>query len=159
RPSEMIMAKAEEWDEGKKAFVIRHDDPVNRGRFKLLRLKKDRIVYIPDDLVPFVHLLIEKYAGNKVGNSTLLFRKGRGRKKGEAYDDESVTAHLRSSRKKINQEAKKEVIRSGLSTYSFRHAYATRWLMAKKNDNILADLLGTSTQMIRRHYSHLFQKH
>jgi integrase len=159
RPSEMIMARAEEWDEGKRAFVIRHNDPTNEGRFKLRRLKRDRIIFVPDELVPFVHLLIEKYQGQKIGNVTPLFRKEKGSKKGETHSITSVNFRLDTSRKKSNREAAKEVIRKGLSGYSFRHAYVTRWLMAKKNVNVLAELIGTSPLMIQKHYSHLFQQH
>jgi integrase len=39
--------------------------------------------------------------------------------------------------------------------YSYRHTFATRWLLAGGSVKILADLLGTSLKMIERHYGHL----
>jgi integrase len=164
RPSELIEAKAEEWDDERKAFVISCIDPANKGRFKLMRLKKDRVVYVPDDLVPFVRLLIEKYKGRTLANRagqrvTPLFRKEKGKHAGLPMTIGSVNAHLTSSRKKVNKDAGREVVRNGVQAYAHRHAYVTRWIVAGGDIKVLAELLGTSVLMIERHYSHLFKKH
>lgn len=39
--------------------------------------------------------------------------------------------------------------------YSYRHTFATRWLLAGGSIKVLADLLGTSVLMLERHYGHL----
>ncbi|MNW17986.1 hypothetical protein D3C71_2173630 [compost metagenome] len=39
--------------------------------------------------------------------------------------------------------------------YSYRHTFATRWLLAGGSIKVLADLLGNSVRMIERHYGHL----
>ncbi len=181
RPSELICARAEEWDRQNKAFVIRADEAANVGRFKLKRLKKNRVVYVRDDLVPFVELLIEKYRDSRgypanyhqivearhnkkpepkpLPDACFLFRKEKGRGAGQPMTIHSVNAHMKSSRKVANERAGREVVREGLTPYSFRHGYVTRWIVAGRNLKMLAQLLGTSVAMIEKHYSHLFTRH
>ncbi len=60
RPSELLAARVDEWNPAKKVFVIQAADPANVGRFKLRRLRRDRVVLVPDQLVPFVEVLVEK---------------------------------------------------------------------------------------------------
>ena len=71
-----------EWDEAKHAFVIK-GVPEERGRYKLAYLGGDRVIYIPDDLVPLAKELMAKYpdgpifrteSGKSWKNSTLCAR-------------------------------------------------------------------------------------
>lgn len=159
RPGEVIEAKAEEWDDGNRCFIIRCEDPGNIERFKLRRLKKDRVVSIPNSLVPFIRILVEKYKGNMLPDragqmSTPLFRT----KKGTGYRATWFNGRLRSHAITLKNRAGKDVVRDGLTGYAWRHAFVTRWLVAGRDIKALADLLGTSVLMIEKHYSHLFRK-
>jgi site-specific recombinase XerD len=49
-------------------------------------------------------------------------------------------------------------VREAVTAYSYRHAYVTRWLEAGENPLMLCELLDTSMDMLRRHYSHLFER-
>jgi integrase len=42
-----------------------------------------------------------------------------------------------------------------LTPYSYRHTFATAWLEQGRSVDILAELLGNSPAVIRKHYSHL----
>jgi integrase len=42
--------------------------------------------------------------------------------------------------------------------YGFRHSWATRALASGESDTIVAQLMGNSTRMLHRHYSHLGQR-
>ncbi len=47
-----------------------------------------------------------------------------------------------------------------ISTYSYRHAFATNWLEQGRNIPKLCEILNTSLKMLQDHYGHLavFQK-
>jgi integrase len=152
RPSEMYLAKAEEWDEEKKAFVM---EPVieNQGRYKLLRHGEKRTIYVPDKLVPLAKELMAKYPTGPI------FRTERG----DNWSAASISNRFDNIKKALNKEAaqqgKPQVIRDKVTCYSLRHAFVTRWIQAKRYIPDLCELLQTSETMLRRHYSHLFEQH
>lgn len=150
RPAEIFMARGEEWNEKLNAFVIRHDDPQNVGRFKLARMQEDRIVYVPNELLPLVNVLLLKHGKGRLfycERSKRPFRLG------------ILNNRFDSTIDAVNRRAGKEVVRPHVSPYSYRHGFVTRWVQAKKDLPTLAALLGTSVSMIEKYYSHLFQKH
>lgn len=150
RPAEMLLATAAEWDEKNKAFVIKADDPNNVGRFKLARLGEDRTVYIPDHLVPLVRVLMEKHP------TGTLFRTA----KNKLFTLGTLQARILCCQRTLKRRHEREVIRKGISAYSYRHAYVTRWMERSGADvQHLAVLLGTSVTMLEKHYSHLFKMH
>jgi integrase len=162
RPSELVLATDEEWDDQKKAFVIRADDDANEGRFKLRRLKKDRLVYIRDEILPLVELQREKYRGKPLLNQkgrlvTYLFRKER--RPDQPMDEGWFGDWMRKTAADLNEKAGKVIVRPRVVPYSYRHGFVTRSLQANCNIHTLANLLGTSVMMIEKHYSHLFKKH
>ena len=144
RPAEMSLAKAKEWDEEKKAFVI---EPIleNQGRYKLLRLGDKRTIYIPDNLIPIARELMARHPTGP------LFLTERG----APWTERSLGDRFDYMRKVITTA----VVRAKLTSYSYRHAFVTRWVLAKKYIPDLCDLLQTSEQMIRKHYNHLFEQH
>jgi hypothetical protein len=42
-----------------------------------------------------------------------------------------------------------------LTAYSYRHTFATNWLLAGKFIELLAEIMGNSPPTIRKHYAHL----
>jgi len=150
RPAEMYHAKASEWDEKKKAFVIQAV-PEERGRYKLAYLGEDRTVYIPDDLVPLAKELMAKYPDGPV------FRT----ESGKPWKNNTLCARFKSIKKAANRAADQKGlahVRQGVTAYSYRHAYVTRWIEEDRPLSKLCQLLNTSEAMVKQHYSHLFEQ-
>ena len=150
RPAEMYGCRADEWEEKRKAFKIQAT-PANHGRYKLAHLGADRIVYVPDDLVPVVRALTAKYPAGTI------FRNERGK----PWTEELITARMRSIKRAANRAAAgrtAEGVRKEVTAYSWRHAFVTRWVTAGRPLTVLCELLNTSEAMIRQHYSHLFEE-
>jgi integrase len=150
RPAEMYLAKASEWDEQKRAFVIRAV-PESRGRYKLAHLGEDRTVYIPDDLVPLAKELMAKYPDGPI------FRT----ESGKPWKNNTLCARFASIKKAANRAAEKKelpAVRKEVTAYSYRHAYVTRWIEQDRPLWKLCELLNTSEAMVRQHYSHLFER-
>jgi integrase len=146
----MYHAKALEWNEEKQAFVIKAS-PDERGRYKLAHLGEDRTIYIPDDLVPVAKELMAKYPSGPI------FRT----ESGEPWKNNTLCARFKSIKRAANKTAEKKglpQIRKGVTAYSYRHAYVTRWIEQDRPLWKLCELLNTSEAMIRQHYSHLFEK-
>jgi integrase len=145
RPVEMSLVKASEWDEARKAFVIKADREAH-GRFKLAHLGEDRILYIPDDLVPLARELMTKRPEGP------LFRTERGK----LYTKSAICARFRTIKMAANRAG--TPVRNQITAYSFRHALVTRWIELDRPLAKLCELLNTSEAMVRKHYSHLFQQ-
>ena len=150
RPAEMYLATAQEWNEDKKAFVIKAV-PESRGRFKLAYLGEDRIVYIPDSLVPLARELMAMYPTGPI------FRT----ESGKAWNNGTLCARFKCTKNAINSAAAKNGaagVRKALTAYGYRHAFVTRWIVQGRRLERLCELLNTSETMIREHYSHLFEE-
>lgn len=149
RPGEILLARADEWNEEHSAFVIKADDDRNVGRFKNKRHGRDRIVYIPKHLVPAVRVLMEKHP------TGTLFRSANNVEFTVRKADERIDSSIEA----LNKRAGTTVVRWNVSCYSYRHAFVTRWLKRGGSVQYLAVLLGTSITYLEKHYSHLFQEH
>jgi integrase len=150
RPAEMYGAKASEWDDERHTFVIKAV-PEERGRYKLAHLGEDRVVYIPDDLVPLAKELMKKYPEGPI------FRT----ESGEPWKNNTLCARFGSIKVAANKAAKAKgfpPVRKEVKAYSYRHAYVTSWVEKGKDLTKLCELLNTSPQMVREHYSHLFRQ-
>ncbi len=158
RPAELHQAEAREWNPDLKAFVIDPADPRNIGRLKtrksLLRRQRKRIVRIPEHLIPTVEKLIRKYPEGK------LFRTERGTPWPSEVDQVATRMrHLVGFQRRRADKQGRPQVRKGLTLYSYRHAFVTRWLTEKRPIETLAELLNTSILMIQTHYSHLLEQH
>jgi integrase len=146
RPAEMYGATAAEWDEARKAFVIKAA-PENHGRFKLAHLGEDRVLYIPNDLVPLVKDLMRQHPAGPI------FRT----ESGAPWSNEKLCARFHSIKEAVNKKADVP-IRKAVTSYSYRHRYVTRWIEQDRPIWKLCELLNTSEAMLRQHYSHLFER-
>jgi integrase len=150
RPAEMYGATAAEWDETKKLFRI-PATPESRGRFKLAHLGEDRLVYVPDDLVPLVKELMVKYPEGP------LFRNERGK----PWKENTLCARFISIKRAANRAAQARGVpgvRDAVTAYAYRHGFVTRWVEENKPLPLLCELLNTSLEMIRSNYSRLFER-
>lgn len=69
-------------------------------------------------------------------------------KRGNAWTEKAVMMNFQRFRKKLN-------LSPGITAYSYRHRFATDWLVAQKSVATLAQLLGNTVATIERHYKHL----
>lgn len=150
RPAEMYLAAADEWNEEKRAFIIKAI-PANRGRYKLAHLGEDRTVYIPSSLVPLAKELMQRYPTGPI------FRTG----SGKPWKASTICARFRTIKRAASRTAAKkglDPIRKEVTAYSYRHAFVTRWVEQGRHLEKLCELLNTSEAMVRQHYSHLFER-
>jgi integrase len=150
RPAEMHGARADEWDEEKQAIVIK-GIPENRGRFKLWYLGEDRVLYVPDDLVPLLKAQMEKYP------TGTIFRT----ETGAPWTNATICSRFKSIKRAANKFAAKNglgPVRKGVTAYSPRHRYVTVWIEQDRPVWKLCELLNTSETMLRTNYSHLFER-
>jgi integrase len=147
RPAELYLARADEWDPAKKAFVISPEG--NQGRYKMAHRGEDRVVRVPDYLVPVVHAQLRKYPEGP------LFRT----LTGKPYNTNNLNKRFENTIDAVNQKAGREVIRPALIPYSYRHGFVTRWLLKGRDPMRLCELIQTSLTQLHKTYSHLFEKH
>jgi site-specific recombinase XerD len=138
RPREIIAATAADWDDQLGAIVYHREATRREGAFKhKTTAHKDRVIYFSGEALVMVRQLVQKHPMGP------LFRTGRGSK----YSEQSLCVCFQHLRDWLGLP--------GLIPYSYGHSLATRWLMAGKSVDILAELLRNTPETIRRHYSHL----
>jgi len=143
RPGELTAATVADWYDTIGAIVYYRDDARrdDEHRHKTARLT-DRVIYFSGEALTMVRTLLQ---GKKAGE--LLFPNSNGNAYGNVLLSNCV-GRLRE--------------RTGLKhlvPYSFRHTYATDWILKGGNIDVLATLLGNSAATIRKHYSHLLGRH
>src|SRR5262249_6749488 len=105
---------------------------------------------VPDYLVPLVKVQMERCPEGPI------FRNDNG----SPFNTRSLATKIANIRAVVNRRAGREVIPKGITCYSQRHSFVTRWMQQPGADvKHLAALLGTSITQIERTYSHLFKKH
>jgi integrase len=158
RPAEMYLVTAAEWNQSVQGFEIDPADPKNIGRLKTRRVLRKRgrkrIVRVPDHLVPALQELMGKHPEGPI------FRKGRD---GEPWGKSGVARRFKRLVQATGRAAagrgQGSPVRASLTLYSYRHGFVTRWLRAGGSPMALCELLNTSLEMLRQHYSHLFEEH
>lgn len=148
RPAEIYLAKVSEWIPGLNQFIIK---PQKGRGYKNYKTNKLRIINVPDRLVPLVKELIIK---NKNGT---LFHNEQGR----IFSEDMIILRINYMKKVINETLLKEggnIIPKCITHYSYRHAFATNWLMQGLSAHDLCQLIGTSMAMLEKHYSHVMSQ-
>jgi integrase len=139
RPGEAYHLEARHYVPEDACFVYRHDPGEGEFRHKTARrTKKDRVIYLTPGMVALVEGLVKQRP------TGLLFRN----RFNNAYNNFGVADYLRKLAKKVG-------LKKRLTAYSMRHTYATEFLKRGGSIKILAELLGTSVEMLDRHYGHL----
>lgn len=139
RPSELVAATAADWGDALGAIVYYGDDRRRQDEFrhKTAGKKKDRVINFTGEALAMMRSLVREHP------TGALFRTVRG----QGYADKSVVQCFRALRERIGIPK--------LTPYSYRHTFATRWLLAGRSIEVLAELLGNSPNTIRKHYAHL----
>ena len=140
RPGEAYYATAKNYDRTHGAIVHRHDaEPPDYVHKTARKTGKDRVIYLNADLREMVERLSLKYPTGPL----LRNRDGR------PWTNSSVYLMLKRLRTKLGLTAGKMI------AYSYRHTFATDWLLDGGSIKVLADLMGNSVAMIEKHYGHL----
>lgn len=151
RPSELYKACADEWQPDTQAIVIDPADKRAVGRLKnrrhLLRLGRKRVIRIPDNLVSVMEKLVKDRPEGRI-----FFTEN-----GKPWSDDTkvIASRIRGLVRHLRKQGKE--VRRGLTLYSYRHSFITRWLTAGHNPILLCELLNTSMDMLQTHYSHLLE--
>jgi integrase len=142
RPGELYNAEAKHWNPELGAFVYpRCDEPEKEEGFthKTARKKKERTVYVGDpDLRAEVERLCAKFPKGPILRNSF----------GKPWTDKAVLERWRRLRKALKLPA-------SITPYSYRHTSITNMLLAGHPAALVAEVHGTSVDMIARFYGHL----
>jgi integrase len=138
RPGEIAGATAADFKPDMGAFVFHKESNRRRGQFSHKTSKsKDRVIFLSGPTLTNVKELVEKYPTGS------LFR----RKNGKNFGKVNFVDRFMKLRRRLKMPH--------LTSYSYRHTFATEMLKAGMDVDTLAELMGNSAMVIRLHYSHL----
>jgi integrase len=142
RPGELLAATAADWQDLRPdlgAFVFLSDSRRATGRFRHKTAgKKDRNIYFTGEVLEMVRARVRRHARGPVFCGP----------KGKPYRAGAIQNYLEKLRKRCPELGH-------VMPVSYRHTFATNWLLAGKSIDYLALVLGNTPQTIRRHYAHL----
>lgn len=147
RPGEIANARGSDYDPAIKSLVFPAEGRDDGWTHKTHRSGRDRVVYLSGDALAVIEARVKRF-----GKDYLFPARA-----GYAADKQSKTGKPRSqqavSRRFMEMRARTGI--KGLTSYSFRHTFATNWLMKGGDIETLAEVMGTSADKIRKHYKHL----
>jgi integrase len=148
RPGEAINATAKDFDSKIGAIVYHADDKrlADEFRHKTAGKGKDRVIILSGDALEMVKGLV------KMRPRGQLFRTSKGRRLHKHLERSGWSLHTLEAQ---FVEIRKRIGMPKLTPYSYRHTFATGWLEQGRSVEILAELMGNSPAVIRKHYSHL----
>jgi integrase len=129
RPGEVAAVEARHLNEGIGAWVLSEHKTERKG--------KKRVIYLTPQLVETTKRLAGMYPEGP------LFRNSKGR----PWTDSALNHWFDRFREKLRLGA--------VSPYSYRHLFATQFLLKGGSMAVLAELLGDTIGMIEHHYGHL----
>jgi len=139
RPGEAFHVEARHYHKKDRCIVFPHNPPEGDWIHKTaVKTQKDRVIMLLPDMVELIEALIEKRPRgplfcNRYGN---------------IWTSNNMAMYIRELGKRVG-------ITKPVIAYSFRHTYATEWLLRGGSIKVLAELLGTSIAMLEKHYGHL----
>jgi integrase len=142
RPGELYYAEARHWNSEVGAFVYpRCDAPEKADGFthKTARKKKDRTVYVGD---PQLRAEVERLCAENPEGPILRNYYGK------PWTDKAVLERWRTLRQALE-------LPRAITPYSYRHTSITNMLLAGHPTALVAEVHGTSIDMITRFYGHL----
>jgi integrase len=139
RPGEAYHVEAKHYEPEQQLIRFRWDAKAPEFVHKTARkTRKDRVIFLAPDIAQ----LVESLARQRPRGPLFVNRRGR------PWNNASVQANLSRLRRKL-------ALPGAMIAYSYRHTFATRWLLAGGSIKVLAELLGNSVVMLERHYAHL----
>ncbi len=129
-------------------IVFPHSPPAGEWRHKTGRkTKRDRVIYLPEELVLPVHDRIRPRDKGPVMRSPrgkMFSPKNIWRVWNRVLARPAVVAHLEQH----------GIKRESVTPYSYRHTFISRWVASGRSIKVCADICGTSVAMIEKHYAH-----
>jgi integrase len=144
RPGEIAYATAANYDSTRDAIVYRAKPKKGEKVHKTARKSgKDRVIYLTGEALEIVKRRCQEHPTGPIF--------GRKAKDGpgsvlQVWTDDDVAQLFRRASRRAGVK---------LTAYSYRHTFATRWLLSGRSVEMLAELLGNSPAVIMKHYSHL----
>lgn len=138
RPGEIRLATGRDYRPALRAIVYAADrrDGVNKtGR----KTRRDRVIMLDGEALRIVQERVERFG------ESYLFPPHR-----KPWDRPRSGATLTNCFTEISRR-----VGFTVTAYSFRHTYCTDWILSGRPVDVLAELIGSSPQVIRRHYAHL----
>jgi integrase len=144
RPGELRKATVRDFKPELGAIVYYADDKRRQDEtsHKNAKKGKDRTIYLTGDALNMVKELV---AGKKPAE--LIFPSNTGK----PYADDTLCRCFKGLSERLAIPH--------LVPNAYRHTFATRWLMAGRPIEQLAELLGNTPAVILKHYSHLCKQH
>lgn len=151
RPGEIAHATAADYDPKLEAFVF-HGDPED-GEFshKTACKGKTRIIYLHGEALEVVQSHKRQFPKGPLFGAVPKDQRGKARKVLRPWSAQDIVNLFLRLRRKAGLPK--------LTAYSYRHTFATRWILSGRSVDILAQILGNTPEVIRRHYAHLFGAH
>ena len=138
RPGELISATAKDWHDQTGTITFYCDDRRREDEFRHKSARhKDRSIFFTGEALEMAREIVrERPTG-------VIFPSSRGR----PYSHKSISSCFKALRSRVGMPK--------LTAYSYRHTFATNWLLAGKSIELLAEIMGNSPPTIRKHYAHL----
>jgi len=148
RPSEIASATARHFDETRRALVHRAKPKKDTDRKHKTAHKtgKDRVIYLTGEALKIVETRVRQFPSGPLFGAVPRRKPGWPAGILRQWSETDIVRLFQLVRSRTGIDA---------TAYSFRHTFATRWLVAGRSVEVLAELLGTSPAVILRHYSHL----
>ena len=151
RPGELSRAEARHYDPALKALVFQASERDRSKRHKTHKTGRPRVIYLCGRSLEIVQRLCLLHPAGPLFRSPQKHRKGP--HKGERWE------WTQDKRQKAAWRLRRRTGLKHFISYSFRHTYAVRWLREGKPVAALAEVMGTSITMIKKHYGHLADQH
>ena len=147
RPGEAAAAEARHYDADLRAIVLPAQAREGEATHKTAKTGKARVIYLRGESLAIVQRRLRRNRTGPILRSSRPHRLGDQKGQCWAWTSEAIKEALGRLKKKTGIKR--------LMAYSFRHTFAVRWLRARKPIAVLAEVMGTSLQMIVKHYGHL----
>jgi integrase len=132
RPGELASVTARELKQIQGVWVL------DLSKHKTARHGKSRLIVLPDTIAAKLRELALQYPAGPIFRNTV----------GKPLNRQSIAELFDRIRERLN-------LREQITAYSYRHTFATEWLLAGKSVALLAQIMGNSIKTIEHHYSHL----
>lgn len=146
RPGELVDATAAHFDPARNALVYK----AKKKEHKTSRTGKDRVILLTGEALKIVRELVGKYPTGPLFRTRCPKQVGEHAGQCWGWDVDELSATFRGLRRRVGCPK--------LTAMSYRHTFATNWLLSGKSVDILAQLMGNSPMVIRQHYAHLLNQ-
>jgi integrase len=147
RPSEIAHARGSDYSQDLQALVYPWQGRDDGYTHKTHHHGKDRTIMLTGEALRIIEQRIAKYGKSYLFPKRANARSGPAVRGGKPRNKQNICILFWKMAERVGLP--------NLTAYSFRHTFATNWLLRRKSIDDLAELIGSSPNNIRRHYAHL----